>query len=918
MACPLSQDYNEAIQSPESSFADSELRGGHAVTGALGLPMPRSGNFADVYEFVGASGAKWAIKCFTREVPGLQERYNQIDLHLLKVQLPFMVQFQYQPGGIRIRGQWYPILKMQWVEGFLLNEFVRNNLDKPARLDGLGQIWLRMARALRKADLAHADLQHGNVILVPGSDSAQVAVKLIDYDGMWVPALANKKSGEVGHPNYQHPLRLQQGTYNGEVDRLPLLVVACALRCLVVGGKSLWDRYDNGDNLLFREADLKAPHQSALFKVLHEISDPQAQILVRQLHNSLQRKLEDAPAIDKLFPKPKTATARDPAKSPTTAVKPAEPPATSRSPLDFDGASSPELIRTDKVRRSGIPLWGLAAGGGVAALLIAVLSLAILLPKFFPGNDQGHKDKADKKDEIATIDKDKKDKGKRPAIDTDKEKDKEKDNGKNKNADKGKDADKGKEKDADKGHDTDKPKDKVPPKKDKELPRTVADWIEVLRNDKDAKMRISAAVALGQFGKASEPAIPLLVQKIQDVNENRDVRVECAMALSRIGVVPAAIAVVPLLLDVLGDPKQDAMVRERVMWSLRVHGVNLKSMNGTKDTFARILKEPLPKKTMFRYDCAYMLGMLWQSQAPDDALEVLEEFLLDGTVKIQDGTVSAVGNEKGIGDGRLMAVDALKLIGATRYAQRPGIMKQLRILADDNKVYEPLRKKAMELVQADQQGANLIELVLEKGQASRAAELSDRDPIYQGKKKHMVFLLNMEAGQTYEINMKSRAFDSYLFLEDPNRILLAQDDDGGGLLDARITWKATKTGKHRIIASHFDFKLGEFTLTIRQTDSGFLTKITKVAEGNVTFYPTLKGKKSGGELTLPLAPVATIAEYRFNVTTKKVEAGDLIEGGLKNVIFTDLPATGLSARIITENNQITTILAFVAKKKKKA
>ena len=100
MPWPLSQDYNEAIQSPESSFGDDELRGGQAMTGPLGLPMPRSGNFADVYEFVGASGAKWAIKCFTREVAGLQERYNQIDLHLLKMKPRFAVDFQYQPGGI--------------------------------------------------------------------------------------------------------------------------------------------------------------------------------------------------------------------------------------------------------------------------------------------------------------------------------------------------------------------------------------------------------------------------------------------------------------------------------------------------------------------------------------------------------------------------------------------------------------------------------------------------------------------------------------------------------------------------------------------------------------------------------------------------------------------------------------------------
>ena len=54
MAWPQSQDYNEAIQNPQSSFGDSELRGGQAVTNAMGMPMPRSGNFADVYEYHGA------------------------------------------------------------------------------------------------------------------------------------------------------------------------------------------------------------------------------------------------------------------------------------------------------------------------------------------------------------------------------------------------------------------------------------------------------------------------------------------------------------------------------------------------------------------------------------------------------------------------------------------------------------------------------------------------------------------------------------------------------------------------------------------------------------------------------------------------------------------------------------------------
>src|ERR1051325_337849 len=301
MPWPLSQDYNEAIQSPDSSFADPELRGGQPTTNAMGMPMPRSGNFPDVYEFAGASGVKWAVKCFTREVSDLQERYSEISKHLVQAKLPFTVDFKYLEKGIRIGGQWYPILKMQWVDGFLLNEFVRSNLAKPALLEGLGQIWLRMSRRLREANLAHADLQHGDVIFVPGGKASSWAVKLIDYDGMWVPALANKKSGEVGHPAYQHPLRLQQGTYSAEVDRLPLLAIACALRCLAVGSKPLWDRFDNGDNMLFRAADLRKPAESALFKELWNIEDVAAHDLTGHLAIGLTGSIAQVPLLQDLM-----------------------------------------------------------------------------------------------------------------------------------------------------------------------------------------------------------------------------------------------------------------------------------------------------------------------------------------------------------------------------------------------------------------------------------------------------------------------------------------------------------------------------------------------------------------------------------------------------------------------------------------
>ncbi len=154
MSWPLSQDYNEAIQSPHTSFSDPELRGGLAVVNAWGLPLPCSGNFADVYPFdCPQTQTRWAVKCFTREVRGLRERYAEISRYLEATRLPFTVEFKYLEQGIRIRGTWYPILKMRWVEGKLLNVFVRDNLDKPSRLEALSEVWIRMAKRLREAKL---------------------------------------------------------------------------------------------------------------------------------------------------------------------------------------------------------------------------------------------------------------------------------------------------------------------------------------------------------------------------------------------------------------------------------------------------------------------------------------------------------------------------------------------------------------------------------------------------------------------------------------------------------------------------------------------------------------------------------------------------------------------------------------------
>ena len=53
---PLPQDFNEAVQNPAAVFSDPDLRDGATAAGPHGLPLPHSGNYADVYRVRGPDG----------------------------------------------------------------------------------------------------------------------------------------------------------------------------------------------------------------------------------------------------------------------------------------------------------------------------------------------------------------------------------------------------------------------------------------------------------------------------------------------------------------------------------------------------------------------------------------------------------------------------------------------------------------------------------------------------------------------------------------------------------------------------------------------------------------------------------------------------------------------------------------------
>ncbi len=129
-----------------------------------------------------------------------------------------------------------------------------------------------MIQCLQTNHIAHGDLQHGNVIITDGS------LRLIDYDGMFVPSLTGWGSNEIGHPNYQHPLR-SGSDFELYIDNFASWVIYTSIVCLS-RIPELWDKIGAGEEfLLFRKNDFEQPDISNILHLLASHSDQYIQYL---------------------------------------------------------------------------------------------------------------------------------------------------------------------------------------------------------------------------------------------------------------------------------------------------------------------------------------------------------------------------------------------------------------------------------------------------------------------------------------------------------------------------------------------------------------------------------------------------------------------------------------------------------------
>jgi serine/threonine protein kinase len=296
---PLRDDYQEAVRDPKRNLKDPRLHSMRVEMkkmGALEVPFSRSGNFGAVYRFSNQKEA-YALKVFAGAQPDRELRYTMIHRHLASnPPARSLVSFSYEPNGIRFSGGWYPTLVMDWDEGETLRSYLRNILERGGQVNNgvLCRSWANVLRELKERRTAHGDLQHGNLLVMPNG-----SMKLVDYDGMFVPTMrqAGMTAAEIGMAAYQHPKRYR-GYFDERLDDFAALVILLTLAC--VNGPR-WQRCHKDDSyLLVKEADLLRPDQSTLMTELLGSSDPPIRKLAVILKRAAQGDLDAIPPFSNL------------------------------------------------------------------------------------------------------------------------------------------------------------------------------------------------------------------------------------------------------------------------------------------------------------------------------------------------------------------------------------------------------------------------------------------------------------------------------------------------------------------------------------------------------------------------------------------------------------------------------------------
>ena len=277
MQYPLISEYLAAIRDAKDNL--DKLSHLVPVLDKYGEPYRSSGAFAVVFKMKDEqTGKYYALKCFTEEQEGRAEAYRKIAEELEFVDSPYITSVKYLEKELFVdsncEGEEFPVLLMDWIEGETMETYVAANYTDTHAMSMLCYLFCKMAAWLRSQTFAHGDIKPDNIMVRPDG-----TLTLVDYDGMFVPAMKGQKSPTIGTKDFSHPLRTIDD-FDETIDDFALASIALSLKAISLN-PSLLKTYGASDRLLFSAADYLDLSKSNTFTALQGLlADEEARTLM--------------------------------------------------------------------------------------------------------------------------------------------------------------------------------------------------------------------------------------------------------------------------------------------------------------------------------------------------------------------------------------------------------------------------------------------------------------------------------------------------------------------------------------------------------------------------------------------------------------------------------------------------------------
>lgn len=266
MTLPTITEYSASINTSQMVKA-SVLEGGSPVK-KNGRQIKYSGGFCVVFPYQ-TSVKKYAVRCWHINIDDIRNRTRLISETIQATKLPYFIGFEYVTKGIQTAKGAQDIVVMDWVEAHSLKKYLSSHITKSSKLVELANRFREMVIKLHSHHIAHGDLQHGNIMV---KDDGNIV--LVDYDSMYVPALAGYSDIIKGLAGYQHPARWENKNISEKIDYFSEIIIYTSLIALSKL-PYLWDELhlEDTETLLFSSEDIASKGTSRIFQILDTHQD---------------------------------------------------------------------------------------------------------------------------------------------------------------------------------------------------------------------------------------------------------------------------------------------------------------------------------------------------------------------------------------------------------------------------------------------------------------------------------------------------------------------------------------------------------------------------------------------------------------------------------------------------------------------